>query len=228
MGSVLYLSKAGDSFVEFNHIEDKELRKVNFETDQIDPYFQKSQECKTYLAVIKFLEGLKENNIKTDNINFYHYHNSKYPDHNLIKGDAHECSIEKMIDFAKMRIEYKKSLHGTFDKIGKIVGHSFFYLFHAAIIPVLGFIPLTIAMGLGVVQTIAGIALSIIFAVPGSFGNKNSRIILERSSKHIIYGPVNILACAIFAIPFVGIYICYKMHWENALQQRLEKLSIAK
>jgi|GEM_PF-6700103 len=129
----------------------------------------------------------------------------------MSKGAAHKCPIDEMIGFVQLRMKEKNSPHATFDKIGKVLGRLFDYLSKGTAIPVLGIIPGVIKVGIGLVQMVGGIALSIIFAIPAfAFQSENAKIIVQRSVKHIAYGPSNMAMGVLEGIPLLGTWIYFK------------------
>lgn len=200
--AILYLSRGGDSFT---------LKASN--NDTIHPYLLTALQCKTYRAVLKFLDGYYgDENCKT-----YHMHHPKYPKHSMnigfgmVKGMAHECSVDNMILFVKQRIKEKQSPHGIFDKFGKIFGHTFEYLSIGTAVPGFGIIPGAIRACIGIAQVAAGIALMIIFAFP-SLCSESAQIIVKRAIKHVGYGPLNFLSGIFQGVPFLGTWIYCRTH----------------
>jgi len=96
--AMLYLSSNGDSF---------NLR-ISDLGDKIHPKLQEATACKTYQAILKFLEGVADDKQFLSSVHLYHLHNREYPEHTLegiYKGAAHEDTIQQMICFVKQRIE---------------------------------------------------------------------------------------------------------------------------
>lgn len=207
---VLCLSSGGDSFslkLSDNHV----FREVNFQTDDVHPYLERATECKTHQAVLEFLNGLTGD----EQCIYTHEHKRKYPSHfinigfGLTKVPTHGCSPQKMIKFIKLRIKEKNSLHRYFDKIGKVIGRTFDYLAMGTAVPIFGIIPGAVRVIIGAGQIIVGLALSIIFAMPAyCFLSENAQIIVQRSIKHVGYGPLNICIGILLGIPVIGT-LCY-------------------
>lgn len=198
MGSsvVLYLSSSGNTF-------------THYEGADTHPCVKKASECKTHQAVLEFVQGLKGD----ENCQLYHDHNPKYRAHSSIKGRVHQCPREKMISFVELRIKEKNSPHGTFDKIGTALGRTFHYLTMASVVPVVGIIPGAIRMGIGAVQTVGGIALATIFAIPAyGFESEYAQIIVKRSLKHVAWGPTNIIIGAAQGTPLLGTWLYIETH----------------
>lgn len=211
--TLLYLSSRGDSF-NLKLRGNNNFRDVDFQTDNVHPYLKKAAECKTHQAVLEFLKGIKGD----EQCELYHSHNPKYPSHSLnvgfgmVKGAAHKCPVEKMISFVELRIKEKNSPHAFFDKIGKVLGRSFHYLSLGTSLPFLGIIPGAGRVIIGLGQIIGGFALAIIFAIPAyCFKSENAQIIVQRSVKHLGYGPLNIGIGILQGTPFLGTWIYFKL-----------------
>ncbi len=210
----LYLSAGGDHFKLRMDIKEK-FREVNIKTDPIHPYLKKAVACKSYEEVLAFLEGVEKVNCKTYNFviefflrifgyrqdlncSFYHEHHPRYPMHSLnigfglVKGVAHQCPVAEMIKFVKMRIKERNTPHAFFDKIEKAITASALCLHtHSCTpLPIIGAIPALGMIGFGITQTIAGLAISMLSAIP-AYGVKseNAQIVFKRSFEHIIRGP---------------------------------------
>lgn len=93
----LYLSAEGDS------IEIK-----NFKDGVTIPEQMKASACKTHEQVLAFLLKLKDSRAR-DSLSFYHQHNTCYHAHRGTWpiGMAHQCSLEKQIDFVSYKIAEK-------------------------------------------------------------------------------------------------------------------------
>jgi hypothetical protein len=110
--TVLCLSSRGGSFnLKLDVSRDKELRDVDFQTDNVHPYLKKAAECRTHQAVLEFLKGIEGD----EQCKLFHFHNPKYPLHSqsigfgMYIGCAHKCPVEEMISFVEQRNEPPRS-----------------------------------------------------------------------------------------------------------------------
>lgn len=142
----------------------------------LDPLFiEKSTSCKTHETVLEFLELLQNRtDLKSKFNSFYHTHNWRYKEHSgayqgIVKGRAHSCSLENMIDFVKLKISEKSTPHAFFNRVGETLGPFIGKLQkYSAKKPFRGFFPAVLITLIGVVQTVAGasfLALSLIPAI---------------------------------------------------------------
>jgi len=204
----LYLSRGGEYFENPMIITNPVYREIIFETDNVHPKLRETQDCKTYQTVLAFLKSVESDQAFLNHVSLYHIHNPKYPGHGLYKGAAHKDTIEQMISFVEKRIQEKSSPHAVFDKIGKGLGRTIYFLSSASTIPIIGTIPAAIKILIGVIQIIGGVALSILSAIP-AISSENARIIFQRSAKHIRYGVCNIVVGAIEGVPLVATWMYY-------------------
>ena len=195
MATVLYLSSSGNSF------------KITPNGKFVNPVLKESATCKTHEEALQFLEKLKKDTKTFDKVELYHHHFPRYQNHSLTmvfdiqKGDAHKDSIDEMIQFVKMRIEEKSTPHAIFNRIGKTLGPLLHSLTKYAAIPIIGIPPAIIKIGIGSVQVITGLSISILLYLP-SLASKNTKIIVQRSWRHVNCG-FNIVLVGIFQmIPF--------------------------
>jgi hypothetical protein len=94
-----------------------------------------------------------------------------------------------------------------------VLGLSFHYLSLGTSLPFLGIIPGAGRVIIGLGQIIGGFALPIIFAIPAyCFKSENAQIIVQRSVKHLEYGPLNIGIGILQGTPFLGTWIYFLTH----------------
>ena len=103
--------------------------------------------------------------------------------------------------FVQLRIKEKSTPHAAFDRIAKTLGPAIGGLKKASKIPFIGMVPAALQVGIGAVQVIAGLALSILLYLP-SLASENAKIIVERSWRHVGSGAGNALAGVFQMIPF--------------------------
>lgn len=73
------------------------------------------------------------------------------------------------------------------------------------LIPVLGVVGGAAKVGLGLIQTVSALAITVIAGVTTLFGSETGKACCFRASKHILHGLGNICAGVIESIPFVGL-----------------------
>lgn len=103
----LYLSKEGDS-IKLRVIDRQNFRDVN-NGDVIYPLLRGVMEYNSHDDVFKLLLKIKEDAQSQNFVSLYHTHNSKYKGHHLIRGVAHEHSIDEMISFVEKRIKLENN-----------------------------------------------------------------------------------------------------------------------
>jgi hypothetical protein len=189
-------------------------KEVNFERDQVPSNLTKATECKTYQAVLDYLLEMEKDERR--NCKLIHQHNPKYLSHTenigfgMHKGHSHDCPIDKMIGFVRLRIKEQNSPHAIFDKIGKLLGRTFDYLSIGTAIPFVGIIPGAVRVIIGLSQTIIGIALAILFAIPAyCYKSESGEVVVQRSIKHIKNGPLNMVIGVLQGTPLLGTWIYY-------------------
>lgn len=197
--ATFYLSSRGDSF---------EVAEDDFTSEKLDPIFQNEAAiCKTHEQVLAFLTKLKDSPELLNQVSLYHRHHRRYPGHSLNigfgiqKGRAHKDTVEQMIEYVQLRIKHKQTPHMFFDRVAKTLGPFIVKLDRAAHTPIIGTFPAALRVGIGLVQVISGLALSILFYIPAFF-SENAKIIVVRSWRHFHFGIPNIAVGSFQMIPF--------------------------
>lgn len=85
-------------------------------------------------------------------------------------------------------------------------------------VPFIGVIGGAAKVGLGLIQTISALAITLITGIGALFASEKGKVCSLRASKHILHGMGNIFAGVIESIPLIGLasgYIRY-ISWNSA------------
>lgn len=120
--TTIFLNSNGDGF----HLDWKNSRLSDKEKKEAPDAIVRALDCKTHDAVLKFLEGLSDED--KQKVEFWHshdfeglFHKPKYPSHYCIKGAAHECTPERMRTFVEQRIVDSNPKIRKSDKLAHLI-----------------------------------------------------------------------------------------------------------
>lgn len=195
---------------------DKKVLLKFTQTSEEDLFYGSTDEtiANTYETALSALLDLQKAN---DQLVVYHSKNpaaicskqlsfDEYTASPFMDRDIHKCKINDAIELMHAT---KMIAHRAFNNFEKIIHNTMGAVMYGVEIPLLGVIPGAIICAIGVIQTITGIALSILFATPAIF-SKNARIAVARSFKNVYYLGPKTIVWGLLGISYALIFCWFK------------------
>lgn len=177
---------------------------------------------KTHELMLQFLEKYQADVAFRGSIMLYHKNDfdPSFPEHSdcpsmnflatPLKGTYHQDTVESLIDYVKARFKEKSLVLYYYSKCEKSLNNTYTFLNHYSKIPLIGILPSSARVLLGVVQMVAGLSLFLISSLFAPFSTV-AYAALKKSLWQIGLGPLNIVSglCNIifFGVLGAGIFI---------------------